>query len=390
MRTLALIAGIVPTAVLAALTGCGEEAARAGERAPIVSATGGAVATPTTESRDAAIATVVELKGDVRLQRAGAAAWTHLTSGTTLEALDTVQAMAGGEALLRIAATSAELKVTSGTTMRLGASPSSVQALTGHLSAHLVDHDRPRRFELALPPGVLVLTTDPSRPLAEASIDVDPTATTVQVRVGQAELRAASGSAVSIGEKEWVRFHARGTEIDQGGAGPSAELLTPDDGAVMRVRRAVTLRWRPVEGADGYRVMLRTGEVARRIDAPGPSLEATVTTGEYRWSVHAVRGNTLWPPSQPRRLIIEVDDRPPPLTITDPGPGAAVSGPRVRVTGESEPGATIEIGKRQATADAHGLFTLEIDVQPGLTNLVIAARDELGNVRRLSRSVVWD
>lgn len=380
---------IVAAALLSGATACGQDAAHAERRAG-ETRTAPAATTRSSDGDAATIATVLELRGDVRIQRAGSERWSSLSADTTIGANDTIQAMSGGSAKLRVTATSTVLDVTSGTTIRLDASSSGARAVSGRLVAHLADDQRPRRFELSLPPCVLVLTTEPGRPVAEAAIDVGETSTSVEVRVGQAELRASTGNTVPIGERRWVRFHPAGTVIEQGGAGPVAELVSPADGAALRVRKTVELRWSPVEGADHYRVVLRMGDVARKIDAAEPRLDVSVATGEYQWAVHAIDGDLVWPSSVSRRVIVEVDDRPPVLTVTEPVAGTSISGPIVRFAGRSEPGVVIEIGKRKAVADARGQFSLDVEIKRGLTNLVVVARDDLGNTRKVTRSVVWE
>jgi hypothetical protein len=76
--------------------------------------------------------------------------------------------------------------------------------------------------------------------------------------------------------------------------------------------------------------------------------------------------------------------------LSAPAAGATVVGPRLRLVGDSEAGALIEAAGRRVTADAHGRFTLDIAIARGLTNLVVSARDELGNQRRVTRSVLWE
>ena len=53
-----------------------------------------------------------------------------------------------------------------------------------------------------------------------------------------------------------MRFDRDGEVADRGELGPSPTLLAPADGASLRVRREVELRWEPVAQADHYRVTL--------------------------------------------------------------------------------------------------------------------------------------
>ncbi len=374
---------VVAVAAVVLATGCRSERAPA----PPPSARGGAGPAP---SAATPIATVVAVTGDVRIQRNGGA-WVAVRTGVVVAVSDTIQAMAGGRATLRIAATGAELTIDPETTMRIAGATAPVEALGGRMTAQLADDRVPRRLELALPPGVLVLTTDPvQQPRAEAVIEVGDASSSIEMRVGAGEVRRPAAPPVALGARGWVRFDRGGAVADRGELGPTPTLVAPADGASLRVRHEVELRWDVVPTADRYRVVISSGEVQRRVDSAEPVLRVSMASGQYQWTVQAIVGDVAWPPAPRRALTVDVDDRPPPLTITAPMSGAAVVGPTIRITGDSEPGAVIEAAGRRTTADARGRFTLAIAIVPGLTNLVIAASDELGNQRRVSRSVLWE
>lgn len=374
---LAVVAAVILT------TGCRSERASA----PAPSAPG--VVEPATAA-PAPVATVVAVVGDVRIQRNGGA-WVTVRVGGVVAASDTIQAMAGGRATLRIAATGAELMIDPETTMRIAGAAAPVEAVGGRMTAHLADDRVPRRLELALPPGVLVLTTDPVRqPRAEAVIEVGDASSSVEMRVGAGEVRRTVGPAVALGARGWVRFDRDGAVADRGELGPTPTLVAPVDGARLRVRHEVELRWEVVPAADRYRVVITSGEVQRRLVSAEPVLRVPMASGQYQWTVQAIGGDVAWPVAARRALTVDVDDRPPPLAIAAPLSGATVVGPTLRIVGESEPGAVIEAAGRRTSADPRGRFTLAIAIGPGLTNLVIAATDDLGNQRRVSRSVLWE
>jgi hypothetical protein len=364
--------------------GCGGDR-RAAPRQDASPAIEPASATTTT------IAVVLATTGDVRIQRDGVGAWTAVGPGTEIRKDDTVQAMADGHATLRLATTGAELAIEPGTTLRVAGPSAPVQASGGRMIAQLADDRAPRRLELALPPGLLVLTTDPvHQPRAEAIIEVAADTSSIEMRVGAGEVIRTTGPTIAIAARRWVRFDRDGEVADRGELGPSPTLLSPADGASLRVRREVELRWEPVAQADRYRVLIDSGEVQRRLDASEPTLRVAMASGRYRWTVQALAGDLAWPAAPARALIVEVDDRPPPLTLSAPAAGATVVGPHLRLVGDSEAGAVIEAAGRRVTADAHGRFTLDIAIARGLTNLVVSARDELGNQRRVTRSVLWE
>ncbi len=73
-----------------------------------------------------------------------------------------------------------------------------------------------------------------------------------------------------------------------------------------------------------------------------------------------------------------VDTVPPEIDLTSPD-GAVIAGEPLTIAGTTEPGATVESGGEQTTADGEGAFELMLDEAPGGT-LTVVATDAAGNV----------
>jgi hypothetical protein len=111
-------------------------------------------------------------------------------------------------------------------------------------------------------------------------------------------------------------------------------------------------------------------------------------TGAYRWTIAGVVGDEAMRSSAPRTLVVEVDQTPPRLVVEAPLAGTATQGGSVRVAGRTEPDAKVEVDGRPVVVDPEGVFSAAVPVPRGLTNLVVVAADDLGNVRAVSRTVL--
>lgn len=168
------------------------------------------------------------------------------------------------------------------------------------------------------------------------------------------------------------------------------ELRTPTAKASLRVRQRVTLDWNPVPNADRYEIQLTSGSLVRSVEVSAPPSAVGLTTGSYAWLVRAYRSEQLLAVATPREFDVVVDSRAPVLTVVSPADGAVVRGPRLEITGTTEPGAVVEIARSANVADANGAFAMSIPITRGLANIVISSSDDLGNSRRVTRSVVCE
>jgi hypothetical protein len=348
---------------------------------------------PAVAAHEPPVARVVTANDDVRVRRGGFGAWEELHDGGEIGPRDQVQALAHGHATLVVTDTGAQLEVGANTTIRFDGTPRA-NAVTGHVVARLHDDQRAMRLQLAVPSATLVMTSGPAE-TAEAAIDVTPDATAVEVRAGSAAIIPVHGNAVAIPSHTTMRFSPDGSPLDRAPAPPASAvapvaLVAPDAGAHLLVHHAVALAWREVAGADRYRVTLVTGALSRRFDVGDVGTVVPIASGAYTWSVEALHAGVAISSSETRRFDAEVRNTPPLLAIDEPAADATVTGPRLRVVGQTSPGAMVEANHTSAVADGRGRFALDVTIAHGLTNVVISTRDEFGNQRRVSRSVLWE
>lgn len=337
------------------------------------------------------VARLVHVQGDVRIRRAGGGPWSAADEGAELHAEDTIQAMAHGSAELAIVASGATARVDPSTTIQLPRPADGALEVTGHLVVRVATTRDPAEVKLRLPPGTLLLRAEVgSQPVVEAEVDVGAVVSSIEMREGAGTVALTTGKSLSIARDHWVRMHADGG-VEQGGKlGPAPVLTSPPAGARVRTTGAVELRWEAVPDAESYVVTITAAGVEHHVETALPIARPRFISGAYAWSVQARAAGELWSPSERRPLDVEVDTVAPPLVVTEPADQARLIGPLVRFSGTSEPAATIEIGSTRGKADAHGAFSLEVPIAHGLSNLVVRARDELGNERRTARSVLWE
>lgn len=331
------------------------------------------------------IARVVALSGDVRVRHAGASHWLPVRAESVINPDDMIQTLASGSVVLRVVATGGELAMSPGTTMRFDASPHP-HAVNGKIVAKIADPLRLAKLEVVTPPGVVVLSSTPTGGSAEAQIEVEDDKAAVELRSGHGVLRRSSSETVL--ERRRMAFDRDG--LVQPITTPTIAVLEPADRAALRVRQRVELDWTPVAGADRYEVRLVAGPLERDTEVAKPPLLLPISSGEYEWTVRAFANAQLLAASEPRTFRVVVDNHPPGLTLSAPAEGAIVEGPRLRIAGITEPGAVIEVAKTQVVVDGSGVFSVFVPIQRGLSNFVISTRDDLGNQRRMSRSVVWE
>jgi hypothetical protein len=111
-------------------------------------------------------------------------------------------------------------------------------------------------------------------------------------------------------------------------------------------------------------------------------------SGAYRWTIAGVVAGEAMRSSAPRALVVDVDQTAPPLVVQTPLAGTTTQAGSVRVAGRTEPDAKVEVDGRPVVVDAEGAFSAAVPVPRGLTNLVVVAADDLGNVRAVSRTVL--
>lgn len=337
------------------------------------------------------VARLARVEGDVRVRRTGSTQWIPIADGAPLGAEDVVQAMDSGSAQIVMVASGATVSLRPSTTLQIPRPASEPLRVSGRMVVRVSATTTVAELRLQLPPGVLLLRAEPQRePVVEATVEVSAARSAVEMVEGTATVTPEHGASLSLGQRAWARFRADGTLEETGVAGPTPTLLAPLSDETVRTAGFVDLSWEPLDGATSYSVEIRTEGTIRRLESRRSTIRTRFATGDYEWTVRGHHEGELWPTAARRLLHVEVDDRPPALVIAEPLDHANVTGPHVRFTIRSEPAATITIGSYRGQVDARGNLSIDVSISRGLSNLVISARDDLGNERRVSRSLVWE
>ena len=205
---------------------------------------------------------------------------------------------------------------------------------------------------------------------------------------------ARGGEVISLGENE-------GAVVPQDGAAERtrvlarAELETPFDGAMI-YDPAVTLSWRPSEGAEAYWLEVAADADFNTMQASEWGVRevshsvANLTPGEYFWRVSSL--DRLGLPgvrSLSRRFRLVDDSTPPFLALDAPEEGGIVTTAEVALTGETEPGARLSVNGGYVPVGDNGAFSTWLQASLGENSVRVEATDPAGNRTERSRSFVY-
>lgn len=338
-------------------------------------------------------ASIAELVGDVRVQVASTANWSPGALGQALYAGESVQTMALARATIHFDSTRIVTLMEPRTTLRIPAQVPNVGRLR-HLSGHLrarVDADAGvERLEVALPPGELVLhrAETGEAGYVEARIEIGDEIAEIAMLSGRGRLAVGVGPARTIDEAQFIQLSMDGAVVDEGADLPApAELLQPGADAEILTRGSVQLRWSPVADVDEYEVTLRGPNENIEQEVSATHMRVALPSGHYDWSVRALTSQGHGHESSRGHFRVVLDRTPPQVTLRSPTPGEVVQGSAI-VSGQTEPGAVLTINGVRAQVRADGSFRSSTPVRRGLTNIVVVARDSVGNTRTATRSVL--
>jgi len=98
--------------------------------------------------------------------------------------------------------------------------------------------------------------------------------------------------------------------------------------------------------------------------------------GTYSLELKAVGPDGLVEVAPP--ISFTYDATPPSLEILEPMT-TKVTGASVTLRGRTEPGAIVQVGSQKTEADAQGLFSIEVPLNPGTNEITVTATDAAGN-----------
>jgi hypothetical protein len=176
------------------------------------------------------------------------------------------------------------------------------------------------------------------------------------------------------------------------------DLLAPEDGAVL-FSDTVALDWRASGKGGGYWLEIAYDtRFDRMADSQWGLAENRVeglplAPATYYWRVAALDEFGL--PGQMstvRKFEVRTDEVPPFLQLRTPQPDAILREAAVTISGETEPGAAVEVDGATADTDQEGRFFFTIEARDGRNEVEIVARDVAGNetARRLAFTYLRD
>ena len=339
------------------------------------------------------IAHIVAVSGDVRIRRAGSAGWVAATAGDPLLPGESVQTLGDARAAVRFSQDGATTELDPGTTIRMPERDEHVTRLThlnGRLTARTGSSEVGSHVEVDLPAGTLLLAATSGAPgeLVEAQIEVAEERTSIAMVRGAARLRRTRGGEIEVPANRFVTVAPSGELVEQGWSGRGATAIEPAAGATIRTRSEVSFRWSEVAGASGYTVrIIDPSGTVREVVSSVAVARIPLEAGAHRWDVRATIDAEPTQPTEERALIVELDRSAPTLELQAPVPGESVRGAQLVVRGRTEPGALLDVDGDPVVVSQDGAFHTVRAIARGLTQVVFRVRDDVGNVRVVSRTV---
>jgi FecR protein/Glucodextranase, domain B/LysM domain len=206
---------------------------------------------------------------------------------------------------------------------------------------------------------------------------------------------SAQGESVDLGRNEATLVRSGAPPTPKIDVLPPPALLGPPDDQVA-FNAAAELTWAAVADAAGYwlevaqdpgfrrMVQSRWGLTEVRYD-PG-----SLDIGTYYWRIAALDKFGL-PGEQadPWRFHVHTDVTPPYLSIGGPEEGAILRASPIRLEGESEPGAMLQLNGEPVPIGPDGSFELPYRPSPGVNAVALEARDAAGNVTERRRTFMF-
>ena len=264
-----------------------------------------------------------------------------------------------------------------------------VSLIEGDLYALLAGKSQRKNFELEVP---------------EVETRIDSTSFWVR--------RDTSGSKFTNYDERVLQVSAQGASVDLGrneatlvrsGAPPTPKidilpppaLLEPRDDEVA-FNAAAELTWAPVADAAGYwlevahdpgfrrMIQSRWGLTDVRYD-PSP-----LDIGTYYWRIAALdRFGLPGERADAWRFHVQTDVMPPYLSIGGPEEGTILRAAPIRLQGESEPGAVLQLNGEPVPIGPDGSFDLLYRPSAGVNAVAIEARDAAGNTTERRRTFMF-
>ncbi len=201
-----------------------------------------------------------------------------------------------------------------------------------------------------------------------------------------AEMRIrARGQSIGLGRNEGALVPANEGDLVEVTVLDRPVLFAPSDREQV-FNGTVNLEWQGTAEAAGYWLEI-AGDVdfnAMKVSEWGLTETAKTVDGldpgDYFWRISALDPYGLpGERSLVRTFSAVLDATPPFLTVLAPAEGAILREAAVRVSGESEPRASLTVDGRPVPLDETGRFEAHVEAVPGVNEVLLEAVDRAGN-----------
>ncbi len=201
-----------------------------------------------------------------------------------------------------------------------------------------------------------------------------------------AEMRIeARGQAIDLGKNEGALVPADAGDVVEVAVLDRPTLLAPADRDEV-FNGTVTLKWRGTATAAGYWLEIAGDVDFNAMEVSTWGLTDTSETveglaaGDHFWRISALDAYGLpGERSLVRGFAAVRDSTPPFLAVLTPAEDEIVRKPEVRVSGESEPRASVTVDGAAVPLDEIGRFEAHLEAVPGVNEAVLEAVDRAGN-----------
>ncbi len=238
----------------------------------------------------------------------------------------------------------------------------------------------------------------PTAPMRVAVRTLPDRSTTVAALTGSLAIVTPRGKEVVLKEKMVTKITEAGLVATPRILPGSPTLLVPRDGETypfLRKAPKVSMSWKPVERARGYRVVVASDPAFRKVFADERVAAAAfdlrnLQPGTYYWRVRAQDADGFDGPYSPARSVKTVyDEVPPKLTITSPAEMFIAPTSSLEVRGQTERDARVRINGQKAEVGADGSFRFPLTLKEGVNLVTIEAADPAGNTEYARRVITY-
>ena len=351
---------------------------------------------------DAFAAKIIRLQRRVQRRGGRSLAWDAAHLGDKFVQDDAVQTYARSTALLAVGNTS-YLTVHENSLIvfnhqesdpYLGGQQTVMLMIEGELSGTLSGDDtKGIQFGINLPNSDVTLAA--ANPGEEVDFQItvnDDQSTTVNLHAGVASIVGRDGKLRTINAKESVTIDPAGTTFRVSEAPLAPARIGPANNTVVvyrNVPKKVDFNWASVDLADRYHVVIaRDPEFSDRIvddDVVGTEFtHGALGSGTYYWHV---RSRVEWAQSNKSDIhqFRVIQDLEAPVLELNPPADAVVAG-AWRLTGRTEPGASISVDGVPIAHEA-GRIDQEIALRRGVNIITVKAMDGVGNLNYESLAI---